>query len=283
MKNVIFTILIVFLGFTSFAQQKSFDVKIIGKGKPVVLIPGYSCSGDVWKETADHLKNKYQLHILTLAGYAGTKPIDSPILQTVHNEIIAYVKTNKLNKPIVIGHSLGAFMGLWLSSSEPDLFGKLICVDGVPFISALTNPDITADSLKDDPRHNLEAVINNFKAIPNEGYVDYMTKAMLYQVQDSTRARQIAEWSYASDRRTLGATIIEMSLTDLRKDIARIKSPVLVLTSLFNTKENSTKIYNQQYAALPNKTIKVADSKHFIMYDQPEWFYTEIDTFLNSK
>ena len=283
MKNVIFTILIVFLGFTSFAQQKSFDVKIIGKGKPVVLIPGYSCSGDVWKETADHLKNKYQLHILTLAGYAGTKPIDSPILQTVHNEIIAYVKTNKLNKPIVIGHSLGAFMGLWLSSSEPDLFGKLICVDGVPFISALTNPDITADSLKDDPRHNLEAVINNFKAIPNEGYVDYMTKAMLYQVQDSTRARQIAEWSYASDRRTLGATIIEMSLTDLRKDIARIKSPVLVLTSLFNTKENSAKIYNQQYAALPNKTIKVADSKHFIMYDQPEWFYTEIDTFLNSK
>ncbi|WP_177732272.1 alpha/beta fold hydrolase [Flavobacterium inviolabile] len=283
MKNVIFTILIVFLGFTSFAQQKSFDVKIIGKGKPVVLIPGYSCSGDVWKETADHLKNKYQLHILTLAGYAGTKPIDSPILQTVHNEIIAYVKTNKLNKPIVIGHSLGAFMGLWLSSSEPDLFGKLICVDGVPFISALTNPDITADSLKDDPRYNLEAVINNFKAIPNEGYVDYMTKAMLYQVQDSTRARQIAEWSYASDRRTLGATIIEMSLTDLRKDIARIKSPVLVLTSLFNTKENSTKIYNQQYAALPNKTIKVADSKHFIMYDQPEWFYTEIDTFLNSK
>lgn len=283
MKNVIFTILIVFLGFTSFAQQKSFDVKIIGKGKPVVLIPGYSCGGDVWKETADHLKNKYQLHILTLAGYAGTKPIDSPILQTVHNEIIAYVKTNKLNKPIVIGHSLGAFMGLWLSSSEPDLFGKLICVDGVPFISALTNPDITADSLKDDPRYNLEAVINNFKAIPNEGYVDYMTKAMLYQVQDSTRARQIAEWSYASDRRTLGATIIEMSLTDLRKDIARIKSPVLVLTSLFNTKENSTKIYNQQYAALPNKTIKVADSKHFIMYDQPEWFYTEIDTFLNSK
>lgn len=283
MKNVIFTILIVFLGFTSFAQQKSFDVKIIGKGKPVVLIPGYSCSGDVWKETADHLKNKYQLHILTLAGYAGTKPIGSPILQTVHNEIIAYVKTNKLNKPIVIGHSLGAFMGLWLSSSEPDLFGKLICVDGVPFISALTNPDITADSLKDDPRYNLEAVINNFKAIPNEGYVDYMTKAMLYQVQDSTRARQIAEWSYASDRRTLGATIIEMSLTDLRKDIARIKSPVLVLTSLFNTKENSAKIYNQQYAALPNKTIKVADSKHFIMYDQPEWFYTEIDTFLNSK
>lgn len=283
MKNVIFTILIVFLGFTSFAQQKSFDVKIIGKGKPVVLIPGYSCSGDVWKETADHLKNKYQLHILTLAGYAGTKPIDSPILQTVHNEIIAYVKTNKLNKPIVIGHSLGAFMGLWLSSSEPDLFGKLICVDGVPFISALTNPDITADSLKDDPRYNLEAVINNFKAIPNEGYVDYMTKAMLYQVQDSTRARQIAEWSYASDRRTLGATIIEMSLTDLRKDIARIKSPVLVLTSLFNTKENSAKIYNQQYAVLPNKTIKVADSKHFIMYDQPEWFYTEIDTFLNSK
>jgi hypothetical protein len=283
MKNAILTLFLLFNLSFGFAQQQAFAVKVIGKGQPILLIPGYSCSGAVWKETADHLKNNYQLHILTLAGFAGVKPIQDPVLQTVHDQLIQYVKTNKLKKPMLIGHSLGAFMALWVSSSQPDLFGKIVCVDGVPFISALTKPETTVAALKDDPRFNKEAVINNFKSIPNDNYVANMTQMMLYQVRDTARAKQIAEWSFASDRTTLGSTIVEMSLTDLRTDIAKIKSPVLILTSIFNTKENSEKIYNEQYAALKNKTIKVANSKHFIMYDAPEWFYSAMDNFLNQK
>ena len=110
-----------------------------------------------------------------------------------------------------------------------------------------------------------------------------MTRAMLYQVNDSLRAKQIAEWSYKSDRTTLGSTIVEMSTTDLRQEISKIKAPVLVMASIFGTKEVSEKEYNLQYAELKNKTIKVADAKHFIMYDQPEWFYNQIDAFFNQN
>jgi len=265
-------------------KQQSFEAKIIGKGNPIILIPGYSCSGEVWNETVNHLKNNYELHVLTIAGFGGVKPIENDeILKTVRNEIIQYVKDKKLNKPMLIGHSLGAFMTLWVQSTEPDLFGKGICVDGLPFISAISNPTATAESLKNNPQFNKQMVINNFRALPNEGYVNNMTKAMLYQVNDTVRAKQIAEWSFKSDRTTLGSTIVEMSTTDLRQDIASIKSPILIMASIFGTKEVSEKVYNEQYALLKNKTIKVADSKHFIMYDQPEWFYHEIDLFLNSK
>ncbi|MGX7667950.1 alpha/beta fold hydrolase [Flavobacterium pedocola] len=156
-------------------------------------------------------------------------------------------------------------------------------MDGLPFVSAVGKPDAKAEELKTQPQYNKEAVINNFKSIPSEGYVKNMTKAMLYQVSDSIRAKQIAEWSYKSDRTTLGSTIVEMATTDLRKEIGKIKSPILVLASKWTTKEASEKEYTLQYAELKNKTIKVADAKHFIMYDQPEWFYTEIDTFLHSK
>lgn len=285
LKKVIFSFVLLVISSLTFAQQPSaFEVKVIGKGQPVLLIPGYSCSGDVWNETVNHLKNNYELHVLTLAGFAGAKPIeDEEILKTVRNQIIHYVKDKKLNKPMLIGHSLGAFMTLWVQSTEPELFGKGICVDGLPFLSAIGKPETTAESLKSNPQYNKEMVINNFKALPNEGYVANMTKAMLYQVNDSVHAKQIAEWSYKSDRKTLGSTIVEMSTTDLRKDIANIKSPILVMASLFGTREASEKIYNEQYALLKNKTIKVADSKHFIMYDQPQWFYNEIDAFLKTK
>lgn len=285
MKNLI-TLLTLFLClFQSFAQNTAaFEVKVIGKGQPIILIPGYSCSGEVWNETVEHLKDSYQLHVLTLAGFGNAKPIqDEEILKTVHDQIIQYVKDKKLRKPMLIGHSLGAFMTLWLQSTEPDLFGKSICVDGVPFISAIYNPLATAESLKNDPQFNKALVIENFKNLPNEGYIENMTKAMAYQVNDTIRARQIATWSFQSDRRTLGSTLVEMSTTDLRPELPKIKENIVVLASIFGTKENSEKVYGEQYAFLKNKTIIVADSKHFIMYDQPEWFYAQIDAFLKTN
>ena len=284
-KKVIILVLAILAFVNVFAQkQQSFEVKVIGKGKPIILIPGYSCSGEVWNETVDHLKNNYELHILTLAGFGGAKPIqEENILATVKTDIAKYVTDHKLNKPILIGHSLGAFMTLWLQSDYPNLFGKGICVDGLPFVSAVGKPETTAEATKANPQFNKEVVINNFKSLPSEGYVKNMTKAMLYQVSDSVRAKQIAEWSFKSDRTTLGSTIVEMSTTDLRKEITKIKQPILVIASLWGTKEASEKEYNLQYAELKNKTIKVADAKHFIMYDQPQWFYNEIDLFLGSK
>ncbi|MEW5676431.1 alpha/beta hydrolase [Flavobacterium enshiense] len=284
MKKLILLVLVLLATLNVFSQHTSFDVKVIGKGQPVIMIPGYSCSGEVWNETVNRYQNQYQLHILTLAGYAGIKPIQNEeILKTVRNEIIQYVKDNKMKKPMLIGHSLGAFMTLWLHSTEPDLFGKSICVDGLPFVSAINNPSANAETLKKSAQYNKETVINNFKALPDEGYVKNMTKAMLYQVNDSIRAKQIAEWSYKSDRTTLGSTIVEMATTDLRKEVAKIKAPILVMASIFGTKEASEKEYSTQYAELKNKTIKVADAKHFIMYDQPEWFYTQIDAFFNQN
>ncbi|HEX8561755.1 MAG TPA: alpha/beta hydrolase [Flavobacterium sp.] len=282
MKKTIASLVLLFTITAAMSQSKAFEVDVLGKGQPIILIPGYSCSGSVWDETADYLKGNYELHILTLAGFAGVAPIDGPFLPAVRDQIIQYVKDKHLKKPMLIGHSLGAFMSLYVCSAEPDLFGKVIAVDGVPFISALNDPNTTVELLKDNPRYNMDAAISSFRAIPTEGYIDNMTAAMLYQVNDTVRARQIATWSSKSDRATLGRALIEMSLTDIRKDIATIKSPVLVLASLFGTADQSQRIYSQQYSALPNATIKVANSKHFIMYDVPEWFYAELDLFLKS-
>ncbi|MFD2932442.1 alpha/beta fold hydrolase [Spirosoma flavum] len=283
MKTFLFFILLV-ASQLGFAQPTSFSVTVTGKGQPVILIPGYSCSGEVWNETVAHLKDRYQCHVLTLPGFAGVAPIKTPILQTVRDEIIRYIKDKHLQKPILIGHSLGAFMGLWISSKEPLLISKLICVDGVPFISAMGNPKISADSLRKLPIYNADAVAQNFVNLPTDSYEANVAKSMLTQVKDSTRARQIAHWSALSDRRTLGYTLVEMSTTDIRKDISAIQAPTLVIGSLyFNSASTTERILNEQYALLKPKTILVAHTKHFIMYDDPTWFFGQIDQFLNAS
>ena len=280
-KLIIIAILSIVIVKTNAQQIKSFSVTITGKGQPVILIPGFSCSGDVWKETVDHLKGKFKCHVLTLAGYAGTPAIDSPGLKIVRDQIIQYVKQQHLNKPIVIGHSLGSFMALWISSTAPELFGKLICVDGMPFYSALNDPNANADSLKKNPALDAATVIKSFDRQDDPGFIDMAAKALSWQVADTASARQIATWQYLSNKRTLGLTLIELATTDLRKDIASISSPVLVLGSIYFSKEKSYELIGQQFKNLPSAIIHVANSKHFIMYDQPQWLYNEIDSFLN--
>ena len=282
MKLRIMLYLAIFIGLTSRSQaQYAFNIEVSGKGPALLLIPGYSCSGEVWKETVATLNNQYECHVLTLAGYAGQPAIDTPVLKTVKGDIIRYVKDKKLTKPVLVGHSLGAFMSIWVASEAPELFGKLVCVDGVPFISALGRPQITVDSVKNNPAFNLELVIRNFMNLPDKGFIDQTAMAMRWQVADTARARQIAIWQYKSDRKTLATTLLEMSTTDLRAALKHIPQPVLVMGSIYQTKEQSERWLKLQYEQTPDLEIKVADSKHFIMYDQPNWFITELTAFLN--
>jgi N-formylmaleamate deformylase len=257
-----------------------FKVEISGQGQPILLIPGYSCSGEVWKETVAQLQDRFECHVLTLPGYAGVAPTEGPILKKVKDDIITYVNDLQLKKPILIGHSLGAFMSLWVASEAPDLFGRIIAVDGVPFISAMYDPTATAEAMRANPQMDPELVVASFVNQPEEGFIDRVAQAMMYQVEDPDRARQIATWQFHGDRRSLGLTFVEMSTTDLRSELPSIESPILVLGSIYGSATTSQMVLQQQYAQAKDKTIKIAQSKHFIMYDQPEWFFAEIEAFL---
>ena len=130
--------------------MRSFTVDVEGKGSPVILIPGLGCSAEVWSETAAHLQGKgFQTHALTIAGFGGTKPITSDhLLNTVRDDLATYITQNKLGHPVVIGHSLGGFVALSLAAEHPDLPGKVISVDGLPYLPVMMNPTITPEGAR---------------------------------------------------------------------------------------------------------------------------------------
>src|SRR5271165_2213258 len=60
---------------TTNKSPAAFSVKVTGAGRPMILIPGLSCGGDVWDGTVAHFKDRYECHVLTLAGFAGQPAI----------------------------------------------------------------------------------------------------------------------------------------------------------------------------------------------------------------
>lgn len=80
----IFISLALILSFTLDAQDKTqaIHVDVKGKGKPVLLIPGFTVPGEGWANTVAQLANNYECHVITIAGFGGTEPIDFAWLPT---------------------------------------------------------------------------------------------------------------------------------------------------------------------------------------------------------
>ncbi|MGC4074309.1 MAG: hypothetical protein QM760_17705 [Nibricoccus sp.] len=80
----------------------------------------------------------------------------------------------------------------------------------------------------------------------------------------------------------------ELFGSDLRTDLARISSPSLVFGSWvgykpYTDRARTESIYREQYSQLRNVNIAISDTaRHFIMFDDPQWLFAQMDAFLNA-
>jgi len=132
MKTIAFVFFFLLISVLNSPAQSAFQVVVKGKGQPILLFPGFGCTGEVWNEAVAELSKTHQCHIFTFAGFGNVPPVEMPWLSKIKDGVIAYVKENKLKKPTLLGHSLGGTLSLWLASVEPDMFNKIIVVDALP-------------------------------------------------------------------------------------------------------------------------------------------------------
>jgi len=60
-------------------------------------------------------QDRYQIHVLSLAGFAGVPRVAGPLIENAREGLAAYIRTNHLEKPVIVGHSLGGFLAwIWL-------------------------------------------------------------------------------------------------------------------------------------------------------------------------
>ena len=65
---------------TSAHATTPFEVRVVGTGPDVLLIPGLASSGAVWDDTVSQLCTQHRCHVFTLAGFAGVPAQSGPLL-----------------------------------------------------------------------------------------------------------------------------------------------------------------------------------------------------------
>jgi N-formylmaleamate deformylase len=239
----------------------------------------------VWDATASHYAKTHEVHVLTLAGFATVAPIQSEMfLETQRDAVIAYIRANKLVKPVIIGHSLGGFLAFWIAATAPDLVGPIVAVDGVPFYSALADTTMTADRARPQATA-MQAMYSSFT--PEQVALQTQT-AVARMTRDSVGAAHIVDWARSSHVPTTAKAMAEMMTTDLRTVVSAIRSPVLLIgagNGLSEPMQTTMKSsYASQIARIPNAKLEwFTDARHFVMLDEPARFLQVIDAFLGAK
>jgi pimeloyl-ACP methyl ester carboxylesterase len=269
------------------AKNRPFAVKVVGSGRPMILIPGLMCSGAVWDDTVEHFKGKYQCHVLTLAGFAGQPPVEGPFLDAVRQGIADYIREQKLDKPVIVGHSLGGFLCYAIGATDPDLPGALIAVDGLPCLPAAFNQNLDAEGRK----KMAEQIRERMAKATREQNVAQSKMMVKSWINDPKQRETVEKWCADSDQGTVARAVGELFGADLRADCERIKAPLLLLGAYAKEMEGMglkrdvvTKRYEEQVSKVAHHKVVIAeDAKHFIMIDAPQWMYTQIDAFLDGK
>ena len=270
-------IFILAISFSINAQNEPFKVQIKGKGEPVLLFPGFSCTGEVWSPLVETLSQNYECHIFTFAGFGDVPAIDTPWLPQIKKGINNYIEAHNLSKSTIIGHSLGGTLGLWLAAEEGSEFNQVIVVDALPSIGALMIPNFKSENIVYDNPYN-----QNLLAMNDEDFGKMAHRMAAVMTSDIGAQKQIANWMKATDRETYVYGYSDLLKLDLREDIGSISVPVKILAAAKPYgSEMARKTYEEQYKNMESYDLRIAENAaHFIMYDDPEWLRNQIMEFL---
>ena len=242
----------------------AFGVAVAGEGRPVILIPGLACPASVWDTTIAHLGAHVQTHVLTLSGFAGRPPIDGPLIATAREELAHYIRDRKLDHPVVIGHSLGGTLALWLAATEPDLVGPVIAADAVP--SSGEVPPFAA------------ATRDSWKAATPEQFAAGARQFFAAMTNDPPKLEPVMQGILKSDQRAVADAFYELFTINL--EVGKIKAPVLAILAEGPYRQ----MIEDRIAAIPtHESVVLPHAKHMLMQDDPDGFFHAVDTFLAAR
>ncbi|MEX0893492.1 MAG: alpha/beta hydrolase [Gemmatimonadota bacterium] len=112
-----------------------------GAGPPVVLLHGLAGSSRWWRYTLPVLAREFRVHVPELVGFGATRP--GPRRAGIAEMTAAvrdWMDELRIERPHLIGHSMGGQIALHLCAAEPERVRRLVlaAATGIPRPLALT-------------------------------------------------------------------------------------------------------------------------------------------------
>jgi sigma-B regulation protein RsbQ len=205
------------------------NVHVLGPadGQPMVFAHGYGCDQNMWRYVVPRFTDRYRVILFDHIGAGGSDlgaydPARYSSLDGYADDVVKLCKSLELEDVIFVGHSVSATIGILAAAAAPDIFASLVLVGPSPryidedgYVGGFSRTDI--DEL-------LASLDSNYL-----GWSAAITPVIMGNPERPGLAQELEESFCRTDpdiaRRFAHVTF----LSDNRADLARVKTPTLVL------------------------------------------------------
>lgn len=248
--------------------------KKLGEGFPIIVLHGLFGSSDNWVSMAKRFSDKYALYLLDLRNHGQSPHSNTHDYPSMVEDLVAFVQEEKLDKAILLGHSMGGKVAMKFAVQNPTKVEKLVVVDMAPkvykskskyIIEALMSLDLSQISSRDQADKLLADKIKN-RAIR------LFTLKNLYRNDDLSFSWRLNLESLNNNLEKIGGAFGTEEIFDKE--------------TLFLQGEHSNYILDEDYELIkrifPKSSIeKIPNAGHWIHTEQPELTFEKINNFFS--
>lgn len=169
------------------------------QGKPaMVMVHGVTDIGLNWTTLTLKLQDAYDIYMLDARGHGLSDPFTSTDNgETLIKDVVDFVHVMKLEKPILMGHSMGAATVMRVGAEYPDLAKAIIMLD--PGLGNFSRPAGGRDSVRNTPpapRQVSQTTAPDRLTINMFGNPETLVAQNNYKLNDlfATGRRQFPKW-----------------------------------------------------------------------------------------
>jgi pimeloyl-ACP methyl ester carboxylesterase len=244
----------------------------LGRGEPVILIHGLGSSTQDWEYQVPELQKHFRVIAVDVRGHGRSgKPVEHYSIQTFADDIRALIQHLKLQKPHVVGISMGAMIAFQLAVDHPGLLGSLVIVN--------SGPEVKARSIKQWLEIAKRRLLSRFLSLEHIGKA--LASVLFPHPQQEHLRQKIQQRWPLNDKRAYLASLEAIIGWSVYERISSILCPTLVISA---DKDYTSVVDKEAYVAqIPHaKLLVIEHSRHATPLDQPVRFNQALLNFLNS-
>ncbi|MDE0534658.1 alpha/beta fold hydrolase [Tenacibaculum sp. L6] len=248
--------------------------KIIGKGKPLLILHGYFGMGDNWKSHANKFaEDGYEVHLIDQRNHGRSFQTEAFDYELMVGDLYNYIQHHTLEKVDLLGHSMGGKTVMLFATEYPELVNKLIVADISPRMYPPHHHDILAalNSVDFSVQTSRKLVDEKLaELIPEKGIRQFLAKNVYRKTKDELAFRFNLK-SLTENNSEVGVAL--PSFTVFEGETLFLRGA----NSGYISKEDEPLIQ----AHFPNSEIKtIANAGHWLHAENPADFYKEAIQFL---
>lgn len=242
----------------------------IGSGPPLLMMHGLFGSSGNWRGIARQLAASHAVHSLDLRNHGASPWADSMDYVEMADDVLQLIDRLSLDRPTVMGHSMGGKTAMALALRHPERVGRLIVVDIAPvsyadtltpFAEAMRSADVISAASRAEVMGRLQ------QNVPDRGIA-------LFLMQNLVTHNDHFDWRL--NLAGISTAMPQLSAFPTELLGLHFSGPVTVIAG-----ENSDYVRQRDGAAFRPMFTDVAvevikDAGHWVHADQPAAFLAAV-------